>query len=120
MFLEAVTDVVTMAIARTTKPTKRYRAAVDSPKSAVVIFVKMIGDRKLPTEGDTTDTSAVAVADVDLSVAIVETMKIHRGSMMLSAMPTMKTATNTTTSDEAKKLSSIYPMKTKPSATDSE
>ena len=102
-----VTTAIIIAIARTTKPTNRYLAVVDSPKSAVVALVNTIGDKNPPAEGDTTDTSAVAVADVDLSTASVETINMQRGNIILKAMPTTKTEQKMRASDDGNKLSSI-------------
>ena len=58
---------IIIAQARATKDTKRYLATVDSPNSAVVMFVNTIAEKNPPNPGQIQEVIEVAIADVESS-----------------------------------------------------
>lgn len=111
----SVMTVMVMPNASDTNATKRNRNMVEFPKSAIVRFVNMTGDRNPPRLGAILDAMTVAVAEVDVLTS-VDTAKMHLGSIILRDKPVMKTPMNNITRDDAKRLIVKKPINTAPQA----
>jgi hypothetical protein len=81
---------------------------VDSPPSAIVRFVMMMGDMKCPLPGAMQQTSIVAVCEFVGSERF-DALKMHLGTSMLIVEPQRNTAASVTTSDEGNRFISVNP-----------
>ena len=82
---------------------------MDSPPSASVRFVIIMGDKKCPPPGATQQTSIVAVAEFVGSERF-ETLKMQRGTSMLMVEPHKNIAANVTVGDVGNKFISVNPI----------